>query len=262
MNVLDTLIEIVNDISKGNYSNSIMQLTGPDIPHDIGRIAEAIGLMMVKIEAREYQLSMMVKELETLNEKIRKNTLSTLSTMAKALATRDIYTEGHTERVSRYAKDIACHMGLEEKEQEDIRIGGLLHDIGKIGFPDLLFQPHKEKNPNDLVKEIKAHPIKGFDILKDLDFIGTALDYVLCHHERPDGKGYPRGLKGSEIPLGARIISVADGYDAMTTVRPYQEPKSSEEAMDILNKLSDKKWDRKCVHALIEVINSRKSLAV
>ncbi len=256
MDTLKRLIEILGNISQGLYSDDIMELTDSTVDEPVRTISEAVGMMMVKIEAREYQLSLLIKELKELNRQIKNNTVDTLTTIAKILATRDVYTEGHTERVASLAEKIAEHMGLGRENAEKVRIGGLLHDIGKIGFPDILFQSHGEKNPDHLVKEIMSHPKKGYDILKDLDFLGEALEYVYCHHERIDGKGYPRGLCGDQIPLGAKIIAVCDGYDAMTTARPYQKPKSRKEAFEILKKYSGKKWDQDCVSALIKVIEN------
>ncbi|MEJ2587962.1 MAG: HD domain-containing protein [Deltaproteobacteria bacterium] len=248
------LLRIIEEIAAGNYSNDIMELTREDQPEPIRTIAEAMGLMMVKVEAREYRLELMVKELEELNEKIRKNTIETVSAMAHALAARDAYTEGHAARVGSLAARMAKHMALSDQEIEYVRLGGILHDIGKIGFPDLLFTAHETKNSSQMVKEILRHPTTGAEILGDLDFLGPAVDYVLCHHERPDGKGYPRYLKEDVIPLGAKIMAVADGFDAMTTDRPYQKGKSTEAALKILRAHAGTKWDGACVAALEAVL--------
>jgi len=144
------------------------------------------------------------------------------------------------------ASRIARHLGLDEESTEHIRLGGILHDIGKIGFPDLLFQAHEEHNPPEIVR----HPRVGVEILRDMDFLGPSLEFVHCHHERPDGKGYPRNLKAEEIPLGARVLAVADSYDAMTTDRPYQKGMTPEVALAILRKKAGTKWDETCIAAL------------
>jgi SAM-dependent methyltransferase len=148
---------------------------------------------------------------------------------------------------------------MDDEAVEFVRLGGILHDIGKIGFPDDLFNPHHKKNPPEMVKNITRHPAEGAAILKNLDFLGPAVDYVHCHHERPDGKGYPRRLKASEIPLGASILAVADAFDAMTTDRPYQKGLSIDEALTILKKEADKKWDSDCVNAFAQVLEQEKS---
>ena len=113
-----------------------------------------------------------------------------------------------------------------------------------------------------MVKEIISHPTTGAAILRDLDFLGPAIEYVYCHHERPDGKGYPRNLKDEEIPLGAKILAVADSFDAMTTDRPYQKEKSRQIALDILRKNAGTKWDSQCVSAMEAILgeSERESL--
>ncbi len=258
MQGIEALVRVIQEIASGQYSNDIMALTCEDQPKTVRTIAEAMGLMMVKVEAREYRLEQMVKELEALNEKIKQNTIQVVSAMAHALGARDAYTEGHAERVADIACKIARQMGLPQEEIRFIRLGGILHDIGKIGFPDRLFEPNENKNPSDLVKQISRHPSIGVEILQDLDFLGPALEYVHCHHERPDGKGYPRKLKAEEILLGAKILAVADAFDAMTTDRPYQKGRPPETALDILKNGAGKQWDSRCVSAFDAVLNGAK----
>jgi len=224
-----------------------MDLTSQDVEQPVRAIAEAMGFMMVKVEAREFHLEMLNKQLKEMNQKIRRNTIATVSTMAKALAARDAYTEGHAERVGRIAGLIAGEMGLNEEEAELVELAGLLHDIGKIGFPDCLFLPHEGNNPREIVREIARHPTTGAEILKDLDFLGPALSYIRSHHERPDGRGYPEHFKSADIPLGAKIIAVADSFDAITTDRPYQRGKTFEQAVSILKSGVGAQWDSECV---------------
>ena len=254
MGELERLLEVMEEIAAGRYSNDVMELTRPEVPEPVRSIAEAMGLMMVKVEAREYRLEMLIQELRELNEAIRRNAVNTVSAMANALAARDTYTEGHADRVGRIAGMIAEEMGLPEEEVELVRIAGRLHDIGKIGFSDRLFLPHEGKNPEDVIREITRHPSAGAEILKDLDFLGPALTYVRCHHERPDGRGYPKHLKDPDIPLGAKIIAVADGYDAMTTDRPYQKGRPPETALAILKEHAGSHWDSDCVAAFERVL--------
>ncbi len=246
---LARLLEVINNVAAGNYSNDIMELTGDLTPEPVRTIAEAMGLMMVKVEAREYQLELLIDELRQLNEQIRRNALQTVAAMAQALEARDAYTRGHAERVSGIASEIAVEMGLDQQSVELVRTAGLLHDIGKIGCSDRIFQPHEAKNPPEVVREIMAHPGAGAEILKQLEFLGEAIDIIHFHHERIDGKGYPKRLAGEDIPLGARIIAVADGFDAMTTDRPYQKGMSHETALDILRQQAGAKWDADCVAA-------------
>ncbi len=254
---LDRLLKIIQEIAAGNYTGDIMPLTTPDQPEPIRTIAEAMGMMMVKVEAREYQLEMLIEELKGLNEQIRQNTIGVMSAMARALEARDQYTRGHADRVAEWAVELAAQMDLDAEQIKYIRWAGLLHDIGKIGFPDALFDTHDTRNPRELVKQIVRHPKVGYEILKDLDFLGPAVHYVHCHHERVDGKGYPRHLKAGDIPLGAKILAVADAFDAMTTDRPYQKGRSFAEALGILGKGAGKQWDPDCVAAFGQLLETK-----
>jgi putative nucleotidyltransferase with HDIG domain len=244
------LLEIIEEIAQGRYSGRIMGLTGPDTPEPVRAIAEAMGLMMVKVEAREFRLEQLVAELRELNRQVRENTVATVSAMAHALAARDAYTEGHAARVGALAAELAGRLGLGPEEAEAVRLGGVLHDIGKIGFPDALFDTHGQKNPPELVKRILQHPATGYEILKGLEFLGPALEYVRDHHERLDGSGYPRHVREADLSLGARILAVADGYDAMTTDRPYQKGMAPAEALAKLRAQTPRRLDPRVVEAL------------
>lgn len=244
------LLEIIEEIASGSYSDRIMALTGPDSPEPVRTIAEAMGLMMVKVEAREFRLEQLIAQLKELNQRIRDNTIATVSAMAHALAARDAYTEGHAARVGELGAELARRLGLPTEDVEWVRLGGILHDIGKIGFPDTLFETHGKKNPPELVKRIIGHPARGYEILRDLDFLGPALDFVRDHHERLDGSGYPRNLKGDDISLGACILAVADGYDAMTTDRPYQKGMEPKVALEKLRKQVPHRMKPEVVEAL------------
>lgn len=250
----EQLLEIIKELAEGTYSDRIMSLTGDDAPEPIRTVAEAMALMMVKVEAREFQLEQLVDELRQLNDAIKRHTIGVMEAMAQALHTRDEYTEGHAVRVADYAHDIALKMGLSAEEAEYVRLGGMLHDIGKIGFPDDLFAHHDARLPSKLVKQVIKHPAAGAEILKELDFLGPAVDYVRCHHERLDGKGYPRNLKADQIPLGAQIIAAADVFDAVTTDRPYQKGMTYQQGLAILRKQVPNKIDARVIDAFAELI--------
>lgn len=241
------LLAIIKRIAAGEYSGEIMQLTRPEYPQEIREMAEAVGMMMVGIEAREYNL-------ELLLEKLKDNALKTVLGMANALSTRDVYTKGHAERVSRYAERLARRRGLTEDEVEYVRIGGMLHDIGKIGFSDRLLANQDTKPDPDMLEEIRTHPIWGMQILQELDFLGPVLEFVHGHHERMDGKGYPRGIPAGELSEGVRILAVADCFDAITTNRTYQQGQSAEEAFVILRKLAGDHLDPELVEVFIDEI--------
>ena len=252
----EQLLEIIKELAEGTYSDRIMSLTGADAPEPIRTVAEAMAMMMVKVEAREFQLEQLVEELQDLNDTLKRRTIGVMEAMAQALQARDEYTEGHTARVADYAHDIALKMGLGADEAEYVRLGGMLHDIGKIGFPDDLFAHHGARLPGKLVKQVIKHPAVGAEILKELDFLGPAVEYVRCHHERLDGKGYPRNLKGDQVPLGAQIIAAADVFDAVTTDRPYQKGMTYEQGLAILNKLVPDKIDGRVIDAFAELIKA------
>lgn len=177
-----------------------------------------------------------------------------LIAIANALEAKDKYTEGHAQRVAIYSERLALRVGLPEKDVENIGIGGMLHDIGKIGLSDRIFRNEDVNLSESMFEEIRQHPGIGVSILKYLGFDNPILDYVYCHHERVDGTGYPCGLKDDEIPLGASIISVADCFDAITTDRPYQKGKSRVEAFAILKTVSGKALSSDLVEAFFEEI--------
>jgi putative nucleotidyltransferase with HDIG domain len=251
---LDLLLEVIRNIGDGNYSNDITPLANDMVPEPLRSIADAVGMMAARIKSREHHLDLLIEELQGLNEQVRRNTVKTVEAMAQALEARDARTRGHAERVGDIAAEIAREMGVAEAAIETVRVGGILHDIGKIKFTDRLFQANEGGNTPGMIKEITQHPTTGAEILKDLDFLGDALEFIHAHHEQPDGKGYPRQLEAPDIPLGARIIAVADGYDAMTTDRPYQKAMSPAAALEILRTYSGTKWDSECVAAFERVL--------
>ena len=251
---VEQLVKVVQKVAEGEYGGDIMELTRNEVPEPVRSVAEAMGLMMVKVEAREFRLERLLDELKELNRQIKQNTIGVLSSLSQALHERDQYTQGHTTRVAEHAAKTARIMGLSDAEVESVRLGGLLHDIGKIGFPDQLFDNHSKKLPKELVKQVTRHPAIGYRIIKELDFLGPAVDYVHYHHERLDGRGYPRGLSGEDIPLGAQIVAAADVYDAVTTDRPYQKGMTRDQALAILHKQSGVKLSADVVEAFTKAV--------
>lgn len=248
---VERLVAVIEDVAQGKYSNDIMEFTKPGRSETIQRVAEAVGMMMVQVEAREFRLEQLIEDLRKLNALMKQGIIQTVITIANALGARDVYTRGHAQRVAAYAERLARRMGLPPEEVEGIRIGGMLHDIGKIGFSDRVFHNEDVKLAQDLLEEIHRHPNTGVAILKDLDFLGPVLDTVRSHHERADGTGYPQGLAGEQVPLGARIVGVADTFDAMTTDRPYQKGKTQGEAFAILRQIRGKAFSADVVDAFI-----------
>lgn len=160
-----------------------------------------------------------------------------LTALSLALGSQDAYTQGHGRRVAAYAERIARRIGLSAEETENLRIGGLLHDIGKIAFSRKLLTNTQTRLSASMRAEIRRHPEIGREFLKVLNMAQPVIDCVHYHHERLDGTGYPRGLKADQIPLGAKIISVADCFDALTTDRPYQKGKRPFDALQTINHL-------------------------
>jgi putative two-component system response regulator len=176
-----------------------------------------------------------------------------IAALANAIEAKDKYTEGHNERVSRYAVALARAAGLSEREQEIIRMAGILHDIGKIGVPDKVLNKQGPLDDKEF-KRIIIHPQEGEKILNPLRSLSTIRDVVLYHHERYDGKGYPKGLKGLMIPVYARIMAIADSYDAMTTDRPYRKALTKEESIRELEKKAGEFWDPYLIKIFVRLL--------
>lgn len=251
---VEKMISIMEQVAVGNYRTDVTEFTKPGYSEPIRRIAEAFGMMIVEIQARECCLEKLNDELGRLNKSMKKNIIQTVATIAHSLGARDRYSEGHAQRVSVYAQRLAARMKLPADQVENIRIAGLLHDIGKIGFSDKVFGNETEQPSAEIMNEIRKHPLMGKLILKDLDFLSPVIDDILCHHERENGTGYPRGLKGGQIPLGAKIVGIADTFDALTTDRRYQKARTSEEALNILERLSGAGFEPSIVQAFIAEI--------
>ena len=187
--------------------------------------------------------------------------LRSLSAIDAALGTKDRYTQEHARRVSLYAIRLSRRMGLSAKQAELIGIGGLLHDVGKIGLSKRIFNNKTQRLGKQMREEMQQHPDIGATLLESIGILSPVLDYVRCHHERLDGTGYPCGLKDDQIPLGARIISVADCFDAITTDRPYQRRKSRRQAFRILRNLSGSSLDPQLVETFIEEVEENGVIA-
>jgi len=179
--------------------------------------------------------------------------LGTIRALAAALDARDPYTAGHSERVSQMSVVIARQLRLPEQEVAIIRLGALLHDIGKIGLADDILQKLTPLTPEEF-EQIKRHPALGARILRQVSFLEPHLPIVELHHERPDGHGYPFGLRGNDIPLAARIVHVADAYDAMTSARAYRPARAPAAAVAELRLYSGTQFDPDCVTAFVEAV--------
>lgn len=184
--------------------------------------------------------------------------VGTIRSLAETIDAKDTYTRGHSERVSLYAEAIARGLGLKGSELQTIRYAGYLHDVGKIGIPDaILSKPGKLTM--DEFNIIKKHPVLSEKILTPVNFPFPVQSIVRHHHERYDGKGYPDGLGGEENPLGARILFVADAYEAMTSDRPYRKALSTQMALDELERNTGTQFDPRVVEVFARIIRSESS---
>jgi putative nucleotidyltransferase with HDIG domain len=185
----------------------------------------------------------------------REVSFASLSMIAQAIDAKDPYTAMHSRNVSEISMRIARRMRLPESEVRKLRIGGLLHDIGKIGVSAQIIRKPAGLTSNEQLA-MREHPVVSANIMKPVELLAEAAELVRHHHEHYDGSGYPDGLAGSAIPLGSRIILVADAYDAMTTDRPYRKGRSTEEALAVLREHAGRQFDAKVVTALEEVLQS------
>ncbi len=180
-----------------------------------------------------------------------RDVLEMLKTMLACLEEKDSYTHGHSIRVTQYATNIAIELGLSAEQIEEVQLVGLLHDIGKVGIPDnVLLKPAPLTKPEFEI--MKSHPIRSARILEKANALKSLIEGVKYHHERIDGLGYPDGLKGDEIPLYARIILIADTYDAMTSTRPYRLALEKETAFKELERYSGTQFDANLVKVFIQ----------
>jgi HD-GYP domain-containing protein (c-di-GMP phosphodiesterase class II) len=198
------------------------------------------------------ELEQFVEDLKRAAEENRALFLGSIQMLAGAVDEKDPYTRGHSDRVTRYSLLIGKEMNLPAPFMETLQISAQLHDVGKIGIEDRIL-----KKPGALTAEefevMKTHTTKGANILRPVTQLAEMLPGIELHHEALDGRGYPYGLQGDQIPLLARVIAVADTFDALTTNRPYQHAHTPEEAFKIIQNLAGKRLDPEPVAALMAV---------
>jgi len=208
---------------------------------------KTIQHIVIQRENERYKKHLQELVLEK-EEELIKNYESTMMAMVEIIESRDSYTAGHSKRVASYALKIAEAMGYDEKTKQLLHKAGMLHDIGKIAVPDsILLNPHKLTNREFRI--IQEHVTIGVDILKKIPMFEDIVDIIYAHHERYDGKGYPRGLKGDEISLLSHILIVSDSFDAMTTSRVYKGRKTVTQTLQEIKELSGIQYHPKVVKA-------------
>ena len=196
-----------------------------------------------------------------LTREIRRQAIDALLAFANSIDARDPSTYQHSQRVGELARAIAQHMGLPPDEVDIIYLSARLHDLGKVGIADaILFKPGRLTEEEYQI--IKEHPIISAQVVKNFPTFGIGHDIIKHHHERYDGTGYPDGLAGEEIPLGARIIAVADTYDAIISDRPYRAGLSREVALQRIIEQKGKQFDPQVVDAFLEVMGVTSSISI
>ncbi len=175
---------------------------------------------------------------------------ATMAALCQAVETKDFYTRGHSERVSRGSAMLARQVGMRPERVDAIRYAGMLHDVGKLGVPTKVLQKNGPLTEEELAA-IQLHPMRGLEILREIGFLDEALAGIMHHHERMDGRGYPLGLVGDEIPEFARVIAVADAFDSMTSNRSYRAARRIEEAVSELRRGAGTQFDPALVDAFV-----------
>ncbi len=212
---------------------------------EIGELAQTFNQMSEDLER-------FVLDLQRAAEENRALFLGSIQMLAGAVDEKDPYTRGHSDRVTRYSVMLAKELGLPEEQIEVVRIAAQLHDVGKIGIEDRILKKPGALTPDEF-EIMKLHTAKGGNMLRPVQQLTAMIPGIELHHESLDGRGYPYGLKGDQIPISARIIMVADTFDAMTTDRPYQAAMDPEYVIRIINSLARTKFDPKVVTALTAV---------
>ena len=224
--------------------------------HDKVEGAEKL-LLWVDVSLKAYAQT---QELRDINSKLKEknaqldDVLNVILSLASAVEAKDTYTRGHSDRVADYSLKIATELGFSQEEQRNLYFSGLIHDIGKIGIPDSVLT-----KPGPLTVEeydtLKTHTAQGVKICEMLKSLSLSLPIILSHHERWDGRGYPEGLKGEETPLEARIVAVADGYDAMTSDRAYRDKMPITKVVEILKDGGGTQWDGEIIKIFLKVMD-------
>jgi putative nucleotidyltransferase with HDIG domain len=260
-------------IDRGSFLEKLRTVLIPLLPSELAAALLAVGVAFVYAQIGlagvalfgivlvtfQYLLGALLQSLERARElEVRTKQLASfqvgmLSALLRTLDLRDQMTARHSAAVARYSRAIAHRIGLSREEEELVHISALLHDIGKFILPDRILKANVPLTDEDWML-IKRHPQQGARVVSALDGYGPVADVILAHHERIDGKGYPRGLVGEEIPKLSRIISVSDTYDVMTARDSYRTPMSSADAIAELRRVAGKQLDAEFVEIFIELI--------
>ncbi len=238
------LVDAAKQIAAGDFSSRVETANITEI----GTLGETFNAMTGKIEDQ-------IANLARAAEENRELFVGTVKALAAAIDGKDKYTRGHSERVSRISVAVGKRMGMGEEELDTLRMSALLHDIGKIAIDDSILK--KPSALTDAEYEImKTHPQRGYKIMSQIPAMKDFLPGMYMHHEMVNGQGYPQGLTGDQIPLQAKIVSVADTFDAMTIDRPYQKGMELQPALERIRSFVDTRYDSDVVEALIDACNA------
>jgi len=247
---LTTPLEVLATTSRAIAGGDFTQRVHVKSRTEIGELAQTFNSMTDDLERY-------VQDLRKAAEENHSLFMSSIQMLAGAVDEKDPYTKGHSDRVTRYSVIIATEMGLTDEDITKIRISAQLHDVGKIGIEDRILKKPGALTPEEF-EIMKTHTTKGAAILRPVEMLKDMLPGIELHHESLDGRGYPFGLKGDQLPLMPRIIMVADTFDAMTTNRPYQAAMDPEYVIRIINSLANTKFDPYVVAAMTKVFESGK----
>jgi cyclic di-GMP phosphodiesterase len=243
-----------------DYLTKPVDLT--DLTHAITRALRRRETMIETAKINHWlkeEVAVRTAELRIERANLEQVSVATLEALVNALEAKEPYLRGHSARVADFAAMVAAELGMGDEQVELIRTGGRLHDIGKIGIREAILNKHGPLTDEEF-EHVKSHPVTGSDILAPLTYLGPVINYVRSHHERWDGRGYPDGLAGTAIPMGARIIGAVEIYDALTTSRPYQEKMTPELAVERLRDLAGTVIDPEVHRALQQVVARREAL--
>jgi putative nucleotidyltransferase with HDIG domain len=226
----------------------------------LATVSRALENRRLKMENRNYQLNLeslveaRTDQLQAALEELKRSYDITLEVLGEALDYKDRETEGHSKRVTAYTMAIASRMGVPKEQIETIARGAFLHDIGKMAIPDNILNKPGKLTPDE-VAIMREHCHLGYKLVRKIPVLQEAAEIVYSHQERFDGSGYPRGLKGEGIPLGARIFSIADTLDAITSDRPYRPAQTLDAARVEIEKWAGKQFDPEVVKVFLEMPN-------
>jgi len=260
-------------LERSSFIDKVRTVMVPLLPSELAAALMAVGVAFIYYEVGlagvalfgivlvifQYLLGALIKsqerarELEVRTKQLASFQVGMLSALLRTLDLRDQMTARHSAAVARYSRAIAQRAGLSRREEELVHIAALLHDVGKFILPDRILKANVPLTDEDWML-IRRHPQQGARVVSSLDGYGPVAEIILAHHERIDGKGYPRGLEGDDIPELARIISVADTYDVMTARDSYRTPTSSYEAIQELRRVAGKQLDARFVEVFIELL--------